>query len=225
MIQINLLPEELRKKEVARVNLPELPVKKALFAGVLGILVLQLLGTFGAIALAVHNAQGGREIARLTQTTQEIQDLSKQSTTLQSNVREFETLSKRPYRWATLLHALTQSMTKGVWLRVLQVDETVVESSRRAPASDEAKSEKASSKRPAKASRAVVKVLKLEGSVMAPGQEASFVGKFLKSLKDNPDFSRIFSDVQLSSMSQRRIKDYDVYDFVITCTFRRERAA
>ena len=71
----------------------------------------------------------------------------------------------------------------------------------------------------------MVKVMKLEGGVVAPGQETAFVGKFLKSLKDNPVFSTTFSEIRLANMTQKRIMDREISDFSILCSFGQEKAS
>ena len=64
-------------------------------------------------------------------------------------------------------------------------------------------------------------MLKLEGSVTASGQETAFIGKYVKSLKDNATFTELFRDIELSNINQRKIKEFDVYDFVLICKFRK----
>lgn len=228
MIEINLLPEELRKKQVTRIALPELPVKKALITVGGGVVALQILATLLAFWVAAENAVSRQQLAALTEATKQTIELKKKSSALQGRVREYEEISRRPFRWAGLLSALTEAMTKGVWLRALRVEDMVVA----APAPPEeqkaakktGKSSKASERRAAAAKTLTVQVMKIEGSVIAPGQETAYVGKFLKSLKDNAGFSRIFVDAELSNVTQRKIQTYEVYDFVISCRFKGEKA-
>jgi hypothetical protein len=65
--------------------------------------------------------------------------------------------------------------------------------------------------------------LKLDGSVYAAGQETAFIGKFVKSLKENSFFNDLFSQIDLSNISQRKINEYDVYDFTLFCRFKKEK--
>ena len=53
------------------------------------------------------------------------------------------------------------------------------------------------------------RVLYLEGSVVGPGQETAFIGKFIKQLKENPLFAELFEDIRLSTINQRKIKRED----------------
>ena len=65
--------------------------------------------------------------------------------------------------------------------------------------------------------------LKLEGSAYAPGQETAFIGKFMQALKQDALFSELFDDIQLSNINQRKISNYDVYDFVLVCHFKKDK--
>ena len=66
-------------------------------------------------------------------------------------------------------------------------------------------------------------MLRIEGSVIGQGQETAYVGKFIKSLKDNEFMSGVLGDVTLSGMNQKKIKDYDVYDFIVLCPVKKDR--
>ena len=56
---------------------------------------------------------------------------------------------------------------------------------------------------------------------MGKGEETAYTGKFIKELKANSLFNGLFNDIELSQINQKRIKDFDVYDFVILCTFKK----
>jgi len=45
----------------------------------------------------------------------------------------------------------------------------------------------------------------------------------LKQLKDNPMFNNLFQDIKPTNINQRRIKEYDVYDFMMYCKFRKDK--
>ena len=69
-----------------------------------------------------------------------------------------------------------------------------------------------------------VKILKLDGSTVGQGEETAFTGKFIKGLQSNPVFRELFSDIELSNLTQKKIRDFDVYDFSIYCTFKPNKA-
>ncbi len=217
MIEINLLPEELRKKESIKITLPDIPIKKTLIL-VFGVFFgLQLLFTMGTFYLRFDSQLTGKQIETLKESNREIERQKSETVGIHNRLKEARALTLRKFYWASLLNALSNSMTKGVWLRTFYVTE------------EEPKSG-AVDKKPAvpdeKPAKGAVKdrYLVLEGSAVGPGQETAFIGKFLKQLKDNPMFNNLFQDVKPYNINQRRIKEYDVYDFMIYCKFRKDKS-
>ncbi|MFH0877207.1 MAG: PilN domain-containing protein [Candidatus Omnitrophota bacterium] len=63
--------------------------------------------------------------------------------------------------------------------------------------------------------------LLIQGSVVSLTQnEMTIIGKFLQDLKNNKLFISLFSKIELSSVSRRTIKTYDVVDFVFSGEFK-----
>ncbi len=213
MIEINLLPEEMRKKESVKIALPEIPIKKTLsiFFGVF--FGLQLLFTMVAFFLRFQEASYTHQIAALKETNKEIVRQKMETEGLYNRLKDARAAASRKYYWASLLNALSNSITKGVWMRSLYVTDEEPKSAmvKTAP-------EPASDKKTAKD-----KYLVLEGSAVGQGQETAFIGKFLKQLKDNQMFNNLFQDIKPTNINQRRIKEYDVYDFMMYCKFRKDK--
>jgi hypothetical protein len=111
------------------------------------------------------------------------------------------------------MNALSDSMTKGVWLRGLSLSEMTVQ----APPAPAVKGAPA----PKTGGTSKEWFLKIEGSTVAQGQETAYVGKFIKELKDNKTLSGVFEGIELSDMNQRKIREYEVYDFVLMCKFKK----
>jgi hypothetical protein len=212
MIEINLLPEDLRKKETVKISLPEIPIKKTLFIGVGSVLALQVLFTLFTFWLRFEDGSLNRQIAALKESGKEIQRQKSETTAVFNRLKEARAITGRKFTWAQVLANLTNSMTKGVWLRTMYVTNEEPKSSSAKPVQG-AEEKKASGDT----------YLVLEGSAMGQGQETAFIGKFLKQLKDNPLFSDLFSDIKPFNINQRRIKDFDVYDFMIYCRFKKEK--
>lgn len=195
MIEINLLPEELRRKEPSRIVLPDIPIKKTLvwavgvFAGfqilLLGLVFYQKAELFGV----------RRQVQTLGAANKDITLEKSQTLAVQTKLKQVQALVSRKFSWTLLLNAISDSMTKGVWLRTLGV-ESVAQKGR---------------------------VLKIEGSVAGPGQETALIGKFIKELKGQPLLSDLFAEIELSTMNQKKIKEFDVYDFTLVCTFKKEK--
>lgn len=211
MIEINLLPEQLRKREKVKIALPEIPIKKTLYALSGGVVALQLLLTLAAVYVRLELASLEKETALLRLQNREIVLQKAEATGIYNRLKEMRALTSRNFYWASLLNAIAHSMTKGVWLRGLYVEEQV-----QAPRPPSAKGEK-----PAQPQRE--KYLVLAGSAIGAGQETAFIGKFLKELKDNPLFNQLFSDLKPSNISQKRSGEYEVYEFTISCQFRKDK--
>ena len=216
MIEINLLPEEMRKKESVKITLPDIPIKKTLIIGLGGFFGLQLLFTMFAFYLRFDAMLTGKQIEALKLSSQEIIRQKTETAVMYGRLKESRELFNRKFYWASLLSALSNSMTKGVWLRTFYVTDEEPKSAAmdKKPVPADPKAEKAAKSR----------YLVLEGSSVGSGQETAFIGKFLKQLKDSPMFSALFQDVKPYNINQRRIKEFDVYDFMIYCKFRKEKA-
>ncbi len=213
MIEINLLPAEYQPKLPPKFTAPKLPVKKTfiLIAGfVFGLQVLlSLFAGYQALHLSIVKAQA----ARLESENHSVAEKKSQIKATQDHLRKIWLVTDRKYVWASLLNALSRSVTKGVWLTGFSVMDP--KSADKKGASKDKKDDK---------NPADPKILKLSGSVVGQGEETAFTGKFIKELKANTVFSRLFSGIELSSLVQKKIREFDVYDFSITCTFRSDKA-
>ncbi|HXV18793.1 MAG TPA: hypothetical protein VD883_01815 [Candidatus Omnitrophota bacterium] len=210
MIEINLLPEELRKKESVPVKLPDIPTLK-IFAITLAVLAaLQILITLFAFVqkFELYSLRG--RLVAMTETNKDITKVKNETRAVQARINQIQTLTTRPLYWSSFLSGLTASMTKGVWLRDLSVMEMD-----RAAASVRIKNLQSSGEPESK-----IKLLRLEGGAIGKGQETAYIGKFLKSLKESPTLAPHFSQMELTNINQRKANDYDVYDFEILCVFK-----
>ncbi|OIO37973.1 MAG: hypothetical protein COT00_03160 [Candidatus Omnitrophica bacterium CG07_land_8_20_14_0_80_50_8] len=192
MIAINLLPEALRKKD-ERVNLlAGLPIKRGAILCVIVFFGLQILGTIGAFYLSAHFTWMKAEASRLKEANKSIASWKLATVLIKKKKEKAAETIQRPFLWSALINALSDSVTKGVWLKNFSVTQN-----------------------------GKTAALKLEGSVVGKGEETAYAGKFIKELKDNMLFGELFSAIELKTINQKRIKDIDVYDFVILCTFKK----
>ena len=200
MIEINLLPAEYRPKAVSKFVLPEIPIKKTLLTVTGMIFVIQVFASLFAVYEVFDLLRVKGQIARLevtgVQVTKEKADIS----ALASRMIKIRSMTERKYYWASLLNSLTRSMSKGVWLTGFSITSVKPGEIKSAPAA--------------------TRVLKLDGSVVGPGEETASIGKFIKELKADEVFNDLFSSIELSNMVQKKIRDFDVYDFSIYCAFK-----
>lgn len=256
MILINLLPEELRKKEIVKLSLPELPSKKTIIRVIGAFLGIQILLTFFSVYQHFFVMPGlQKETTALATRLKDITDKKDQIISMNGRLKQIKDATDRKLYMAYLLNTLSGSMTKGVWLTSFSIETPTIaakkgdkaskKGSKDALPADAAKdSSKAKKEKDGKDSKkkdaakpkagnqkgadtapeAPKKVtnLKLKGTVYAPNQETASIGRFLKELKSNRSFSDYFTDIELGNMSERKIKDYDVYDFEIVCRFKKD---
>ncbi|GEM_PF-1019040 len=225
MIEINLLPEDLRKKESVAFVLPELPIKRTLKILLAAFVGLQIV--FGCLAILrrVDAAATSSAIVSLKEQNKEILERKEAIQRLKVRLKDAHVVASRPYQWSRLLNALSDSTTKGVWLRGLSL--TDVQSG-----GGVGKGDTGSAARKRRAAEAAAgaktekkRALLLEGTVVAQGQETAYVGKFIKVLKENAYLSTLFESIELQNMNQRKIRETDVFDFSLVCTFRKEKKA
>lgn len=211
MIEINLLPEDLRKKESIKVTMPEIPVKKTVFMSVGALIAIQVLLTVAGFIVFLKDNAYTREIQQLKESNKEIARQKKETEDIMNRFKEIRGVVNRKFSWTSLLNAVSNSMTKGVWLRSLYVTEEDPKTSM----------DKARGGEPDKPG--TNRYLVLEGSAVGQGQETAFIGKYLKEVKDTPYFNDLFLDIKPYNINQRRIQDFDVYDFTIYCKFKKEK--
>jgi len=217
MIEINLLPEELRKKHGVTLSMPEIPARKVLIGGLAVFFAAQILMGVFAVFQKLEAAHLKQEVSRLKDQNHEIDRLKSETAQAKDRIRDIETLTEKKFYWAALLNSLSDSMIKGVWLKNFTLgegQESIV--AHKLPQNPK-------SAHGVRVSSSASKYLKLEGSAMSQGAETATIGKFIKQLKENQGFSEIFDDVQLSTINQRKIKDIDVYDFTLICTFKKDK--
>ena len=216
MIEINLLPEELRKREIAKLKLPEIPTLQKITYALLIFIGFQVLVSFFALYQRVEILGVRSQIASLKQENKEILRRKSETAVLNSRLRKIEFMTKRKLFWSSLLNSLSHAMSKSVWLRQFSIlDLDLSGSGVFAGTQGESSAGSAAQK---------IRCLKLEGSAVGQGQETSYIGKFVKGLKESGSFAGFFAQIELSNINQRKIKDFDVYDFELVCVFRKELA-
>jgi len=234
MIEINLLPEELRKKkktpkfkavDVSSLdfsNFSPKNLKKLIenFApakwAVLGIglliafqMILFVVGIYGQISLRSIN----KKYDEIALQKKEADSLRAQSESINRKVGAINELMVKRFSWARKLNEISDSMTTGVWLSELSYDNKVAE---RIIQKSSSKGKKGSS-----TEKMIVNYLMLTGYTSQMGESgASLVGKFIRGLKTNEAFYDDFSDITLVSIKSDKVDSQEVMNFNITCPFK-----
>lgn len=192
MIEINLLPEELRKKKsepVFNLNIGAEKLKFLVIGGAIGILILIIivlsLGSF--IRRAQINSLLARE-KNFSERLSHIDTINKEIAVLKAKMAVLDQLTKRKFLWTEKLNQLSDLVLPGIWLTHVYTD--------------------------------LENRLIIEGSVISKSVEAmAFVGKFMKNIKDDQRFFKDFNSIKLESVQRKNKEERDAVDFKVSLYF------
>ncbi len=237
MIEINLLPEELRKRssrfkliDLSGLNLSKLNMRQfrdlplikiaALLVGVL-IAFHVILFVVGICCEARLRALSAR-YDKLLPLKKEADALKAQSESINSKVGAINSLMVKRFSWARRLSSISESMTSGVWLSELSYESKVAEKA--VQSNSRTTNNKKKTTTSPLTEKVVTSSLVISGYTSQMGESgAALVGKFIKSLKTNADFYSDFSDIALVSIKSDKVDNQEVMNFKITCPFKDNR--
>lgn len=207
MIALNLLPPELKQKKHTLTHLkitsfPRIPIFKICLGVAGGLLVIHSL----LLIVLVYRSASLRGLKAKWETIAEkrriVFDLTQRHDDLAAKEKLIQQLLSQRSLWARKLKGLSDSMVPGLWLRAFSLGKRVL------PTTPPAKSLER-------------KMLSLEGTVVSlRGDELAIVGRFVRRLKENQNFFADFQEVEVESTKRRAIRDTEVMDFKLLCTFR-----
>ena len=220
MIELNLLPLELRKKKSA-FSFEKLPDAARVPMQFLSRLPLRLVGFYagGALLVLYTLAVLGvfvnqHALNRLKKEWEQVAPQREKINLLSSEYAELDAVEKavqklnHHFSWSKKLQDLSGAMVRGVWLRELSIGERHRDTASQQGATGGV-------------GKLPEKLLILTGSAASSkGDQTAVVGRFIRSLKENQDFFSDFTNVELESIKRRSIQSQDVMDFKIICTFK-----
>ncbi len=190
MIEINLLPERLRKRkkhfgQMQAINLPiELII--GLIGGLICLLIVihVILFTF-TIGMKVKFSGLSRQWQELEPAKKKVDAIKEEIDSIEAKFGYINSLkANKNISWSKKLNVISDSMVRGMWLSRVYFGESV---------------------------------LRIEGSVVSKKSEEMInVGKFASNLKENKDFYSDIKDLELTFIQRRNIKSVEVADFLIT---------
>ncbi len=190
MIEINLIPANLRKKDkrgseaLAFMNLPKEFVLGCLtlFILILFIMHASLLGLWLSKS-ARHNLSQS-QWNQMAGDKMTIDTIDKQLKDLKAKIALIsKNTSKNSIIWSQKLNIISDSVPKGVWLRKISWTKND---------------------------------LLIEGNAYLPSQEIAIVGNFVSSLKKDKEFMKDFKSLELNSISRIKKGATEVADFSIS---------
>jgi len=199
MIELNLLPKELRKKK--KVALPEIPILPIAIGVVCVLVVLQVI-LFGL--MRSRKTRLRRLEKKWEQLEPQRKVINKVITGIkatENHVKVIKDIAAPEVDWAELLSGLNQSMIPNVWLSEF----------------------KPVFKKPQKGKKktGLPTSLDLTGYGLGSGEIATAtVAKFIDSLKKTEEFSKFFDDIELQNMHKQTLDGEEVMRFKLICTFK-----
>ncbi len=186
MIEINLLPEELKTKTR---KLGKVSIKSKsflyLFPLVFAVLILvHICLAAGAIVKISQFSILNNKWKKLQPQRELLNNLKKEYDVLASTAKLIEELNSRRNNWSEKLNQLSLNLPSGIWFNEITVSQKDF-------------------------------ILK-GSAVSLQKEEMSLINKFIESLKNNTAFTRGFNNLELSSVQRKSIVGYDVVDFILT---------
>ena len=227
MIEINLLPQEMRKKEprfksidLSEFDFKNLPLKNIAIAAAAGLIVLHItLFAVGAYCKSKAVALA-KKYSLIVAQNKEALGLKDQVDLIHKKVAAIDELMVKRFGWAKKLNDLSDSVTPGIWISNLEYDEKLTE--RSIQLVSKPADEKSKAPAPKQSTEKVMaRYLVISGYASSMGEQGTaLIGRFIQSLKDSPGFYADIYDIELGSIKSERIQEQEVMSFKLTCMFR-----
>lgn len=222
MIEINLLPEELRKKEGLKLpKLPIIPIAIAIVAVL--VLVQALLLALIQARKATLNSLNNK-FSSIALSSVEAEALKNKIDNLSGKVKMMETLSASRFIWSKKMNDVSDSMVSGIWLRSLYIEKEKMEGATMPMAMPPPQAGQPGMPPELPKAPTPKAFLILEGSALVQeGKEPGTVGKFVTALKENKSFFEDFDEIELRGVERKTVgqsSNTEVIDFKISCRFK-----
>jgi Tfp pilus assembly protein PilN len=194
MIEINLLPEELRAKTKEKVteqvvikSRASLMQEKLFIYAIPALLVLLVLVHlyFGVFSIAKNGklASLNRKWIELTPQKKALDEFNSEYSAVSQGTGFNQLMLKERVLWAQKLNSLSLNLPAGVWFN----DITLAKQN-----------------------------ITIQGSVISlKMEELNLINKLLDSLKADNEFFKDFANFELSNVQKRTIGSYEVADFIL----------
>ncbi len=220
MIEINLLPQEIKKKK-RKIKLPDISFLP-IVAGLLGVIVVihLLLG----ITLLFKVKTLGRLEKKweiVLPDSGRADNLKTELTNMRAKVDAIDALIKNRQSWARRLNDMSDAMISGVWLNRLWLERRIIVQEPIVKADAEEEAEKTMAKDNVKPERIVINTMHLSGSaIVSGGEETATIGRFIRSLKENRDFFADFKEIESAFIQRAKLKEEEIMDFELIGYFK-----
>ena len=198
MIEINLIPPQLRRKRKGRGLLGgNFNIPKELIVGLVGgffviLLLISILFQATIFIKFIQRKNLKKQWEEILPTKTRVDLVVNQLRTLQSKMKSIEDITgAKDIVWSAKLNDISDSLPPGVWLKSVIGNE---------------------------------QKLVLEGSSVSKGKDEMInVHDFASNLKNQKNFSVYLSDLEVGSIQRRTIKNVEVADFSISANVQRPK--
>lgn len=193
MIEINLLPEELKlkSKKSAEIKEQQKEIKKLLYvvSAVVGLLLIAHLSMISVtIAKSIHLAALNLQWRKLDPQRKQLEEFQKEYSASSANSQAIQELINKRIDWSEKLNNLSLNLPSGIWFNEIS---------------------------------ASGKSFNLRGTVVSLAkEEVNLINQFLNNLKRDNSFFKDFVSIELGPLSRRSIQSYDVIDFTLNATLK-----
>ena len=221
MIELNLLPQEFRKKKRKKIELPKLPIIPfaAVIFGVLIVLQVSLMGII--FLLKGQEARLGKKWEEVLPKKSEMDKLKKEIGDINKQADAINNLMKERVLWARILNEISSNITPNIWLTFLSYDE---KTEKKQVKQTSKKTSRKKSKKKQTLETYEVRTLLISGNAAGRGEEApAYIARFINALKSNKEFSTYFREIEPVSMKKIQVAGEEIMDFTLLCTFKEEK--
>jgi len=195
MIEINLLPEELRVKTRIKNVEHEAGAKPAAFSqdqlfiyaipAILGLFIL-LHFYFAVIAISKNSqlVSLNRKWLNLAAQKKAVDEFNSEFSSNLQDTSVLAQLNRQKIAWSQKLNKLSLNLPSGVWFNEITIN---------------------------------AKDIIIQGSVVSlQMEEVGLINKLLENLKSDSEFSKDIAFFELSNVQKRNVGGYEVADFILT---------
>ncbi len=202
MIEINLLPEELRLREKGF----EVSKELAILIGVSALLILASL-YFLLAGWVVSQEQSLKkwlaEKSQLEIPLKEVTQLKQEIQALQDHFQKAEKILSRSFLWSKKLNQISDLLVSGIWLTELTLQKKTLTQGGTVVSTESA--------------------LIISGRAYSKShEETALVGRYLSVLKSDQDFFQHFKDIQVENIQGIKLGEVLVAKFSLVCPMKLE---
>lgn len=210
-LEINLLPEELKKKRESHIKLPSAVF--IIFPLVIVALALSLFIHIGLIfAVNMKKAALEAKAAQWREIQPEKNELEKtirERAKIKHDIALLDNLIEERILWSEKLNSISNLALPGMWFTELSINKKTLTAGTK-------EADKFKRKLTGRALNLVY--LYIEGAVTSrAGEELAVIGKFIEELKNSENFIKDFSDIELETTELKTVKGNEVMKFKIHC--------